>query len=317
MSRLAITSCLLFSWLIATCCAADETYQNPVLDEGNPADPHVIRIDGTYYLYATTHGRGYDVFTSRDLVRWENQGSVFDDPRGGAWAPDVFHDPTDGKFYLYYTDSDRSVGTDLRAKQVGVAVADGPTGPFVDKKVLFPGSIDAHMFRDDDGKYYLFYVHIADGFKIMLQKMADPLTKQGAPIEILRPDAPWEMAAGHVTEGPWMIKRGGVYYLMYSGSGADSPHYAIGYATADNPRGPYQKHAGNPIAKGDGRRIFGPGHHSVVEGPDGGLWMVYHQKHNERTSFRRFLAIDPLWFDDAGVIHARVSRAESHPGPRK
>jgi xylan 1,4-beta-xylosidase len=313
--------CLLALCAVAFPCRAEPTYQNPVLTADNPADPHVIRIDDAYYLYATTHGRGYDVFVSRNLVHWENKGSVFDDPRGGAWAPDVFHDPTDGKFYLYYTDSvdverSRGASTDhLRAKQVGVAVADSPLGPFVDKKVLFAGSIDGHMFRDDDGQYYLFYVEIADGFRIMLQPMDDPLTPRGEPIEIMRPDTPWETAAGEVTEGPWMIKRNGLYYLMYSGSGADTPNYAVGYATASNPLGPYKKYAGNPIAKGDGERIFGPGHHSVVNGPDGKLWMVYHQKYSPRVSYRRFIAIDPMWFDDAGVIHARVSRDEPQPAP--
>lgn len=299
-------------------CPAESTYQNPVLAENNPADPHVLRVDGKYYLYATTHGRGFDAYVSTDLVNWENKGSAFDDPRGGAWAPDVFHDPTDGKFYLYYTDTDRDGPDDdeLRAKQVGVAVAENPLGPFKDKKVLFAGSIDGHMFRDDDGKYYLFYVHIADGFKIMLQPMADPLTKQGEPIEIMHPTEPWETAAGDVTEGPWMIKRDGTYYLMYSGSGADTPNYAIGYATASSPLGPYKKYEGNPIVKGDGDKIFGPGHHCVVEGPDGKLWMVYHQKYSDRISYRRFIAIDPLWFDDAGVIHAKVTRDTAEPAPQ-
>jgi hypothetical protein len=36
--------------------------------------------------------------------------------------------------------------------------------------------------------------------------------------------------------------------------------------------------------------------------------MVYHQKWNAGVNWRRFLAIDPLWFDDAGILHGRVSR---------
>ena len=83
-----------------------------------------------------------------------------------------------------------------------------------------------------------------------------------------------------------MLKRDGVYYLMYSGTGADSPNYAIGYATADSPRGPFKKYSGNPIVQRS-EGIYGPGHHCVVTGPDGKLWMVYHQKRNDRTNFRR------------------------------
>ncbi|MDL1872546.1 hypothetical protein FBR05_10095, partial [Deltaproteobacteria bacterium PRO3] len=76
---------------------------------------------------------------------------------------------------------------------------------------------------------------------------------------------------GAVAEGPWMLKRKGVYYLMYSGSGADGPDYAIGYATSKSPLGPFTKHAGNPIAK-RGNGVFGPGHHCVITGPDGKLY---------------------------------------------
>ena len=63
-------------------------------------------MDGKYYLYATTDSRGYEVFVSDDLVHWERKARVFTDPRGGDWAPEVFHNQRgDGKFYLYYTDT--------------------------------------------------------------------------------------------------------------------------------------------------------------------------------------------------------------------
>ena len=45
-----------------------------------------------------------------------------------------------------------------------------------------------------------------------------------------------------------MLKHNGTYYLMYSGSGANGPEYAIGYATSESPLGPFTKFAGNPIA---------------------------------------------------------------------
>jgi beta-xylosidase len=230
------------------------TYKNPILTDGGPADPDVILVGKTYYLYPTTHGHGYDVWTSTDLVNWQPRGSVFKAPHGGAWAPDVFHNKRgDNKFYLYYTDS--APNAPLHGpfgKQIGVAVSDSPLGPFEDKKVLAAGSIDAHLFQDDDGRLYLYYVEIANGFKIFAQRMADPLTpargREGERVEVLHPTERWEMASGHVTEGPFMLKHNGVYYLMYSGTGADSPNYGIGYATSNSPLGPFKKYAGNPIA---------------------------------------------------------------------
>src|SRR5262245_38148043 len=154
---------------------AARTYRNPIIDRIGPADPHVIRHEGTYFLYPTTDGKGYDVFVSKDLVRWEQKPKCFTDPRGGAWAPDVFHHATgDGKFYLYYTVNKPGGG-----KQIGVALADGPLGPFQDRGNLADRAIDAHLFRDDDGGLYLYYVELEGGFRIKVQAMADPLTKQG------------------------------------------------------------------------------------------------------------------------------------------
>lgn len=286
------------------------TYRNPIIDRLGPADPAVIRHDGRYYLYPTLDGKGYDVFVSDDLVHWEQKPKCFTDPRGGAWAPDVFqHTKGDGKFYLYYT-----VNRPGGGKQIGVAVADGPLGPFNDRGNLADRAIDAHLFCDDDGTLYLYYVDLESGFKIKVQPMADPLTKKGTATEVIRPTVDWERKKGAVTEGPWMLKQKEVYYLMYSGSGADGPDYGIGYATAKSPVGPFIKYSDNPIAK-RGRGVFGPGHHCVVTAPDGKLWMVYHQQNSEKIGWDRFLAIDPLWFDEQGVIHVKTTRGTDEPAP--
>src|SRR5688500_7166051 len=64
--------------------AAQKTYKNPLMPERDMADPHVIRVEDKYYLYPTSHGKGFEVFVSTDLVQWENKGLAFEDPRGGA-----------------------------------------------------------------------------------------------------------------------------------------------------------------------------------------------------------------------------------------
>ncbi len=281
-----------------------KTYTNPIIDAIGPADPTVILYEGKYYMYPTWNGRGYDVFVSTDLVNWERKPKCYRDSRRGAWAPDVFHNVKgDGKFYLYYT-----VDNPKGGKLIGVAVADGPLGPFVDKGNLIEHNvIDAHLFCDDDGSMYLYYVQIGDPFQIHVSRMADPLTLKGEPVEVIRPTVPWESRRGAVTEGPWMVKHKGKYYLMYSGSGANGPEYSIGYATSDSPMGPFTKYPGNPIAT-QGGGVFGPGHHCVVTGPDGGLWMVYHQQNSTKVGWDRFLAIDPVWFDENGVMHAKTTR---------
>ena len=245
----------------STNLAPARTYRNPLLPDREIADPFVLRVDKKYYLYPTSDTRGYEVFESDDLVHWERKARAFRDERGGDWAPEVFHHKRgDGKFYLYYTDNmpDRRSGP--LEKQIGVAVADSPLGPFTDKGVLATRAIDADLFQDDDGSLYLSYVDFGGGFKIVVQPMATPLEKKGEPKVVIRPTEDWEKRSGEVTEGPFMMKHKGTYYLMYSGTGADSPNYGIGYATSKSPTGPFVKYPGNPIVHRGGN-VLGPGHH--------------------------------------------------------
>ena len=44
--------------------------------------------------------------------------------------------------------------------------------------------------------------------------------------------------------------------------------------------------------------------------------MVYHQKDTAEFGWKRFLAIDPLSFDDDGVIHVKTTRGTEEQAPR-
>ena len=111
-----------------------------------------------------------------------------------------------------------------------------------------------------------------------------------------------------------MLKHRDLYYLLYSASGADSQEYAIGYATAKSPFGPFTKFDGNPIMQ-KGGNIFGPGHCSVTKASDGQFWMVYHQQKTGSRGWNRIICIDPLWFDDQGVLHGKATRGKEQAAP--
>lgn len=282
---------------------AEGTYTNPVIDEIGPADPCVVLFKGKYYLYPTGDNRSYHVYYSKDLVHWEKGPRVFVPGQRNVWAPDVYYRPAEKKFYLYYTVN----------RRVGVAVADRPDGKFEDRGTLVEGAIDAHLFCDGDGRLYLYYVKLP-GFRITVSRMKTPLAMEGRPVEIITPTKPWETVRGAVTEGPWMLKHKGTYYLLYSGTGASSLDYAVGYATATDPMGPFTKHAGNPIVKRGGGAL-GPGHCCVTRDGRGDLWMVYHQQKDGSRPWNRFLCIDPLRFDEQGVLHGRATRAAPQAAP--
>ena len=90
------------------------------------ADPSVIRVNDTYYLYPTSSWDRIECWSSEDFGSWTYEGAVWGPADEGSWndqglwAPDVL--PYEGHYYLYYTANQR----------IGVAVADSPTGPFED-----------------------------------------------------------------------------------------------------------------------------------------------------------------------------------------
>jgi len=247
---------------------------------------------------------GYDVYLSTDLVNWRKGPRVFYANEPGAWAPDVFYDEKAQKFYLCYTINGR----------IGVAVADRPDSVFHDLGTLIDHAIDAHMFVDEDGQYFLYSVEYP-GFKIHVQPMASPVRKKGDPVRLIQATESWERKLAALTEAPWMLKHNGLYYLLYSAGAADSEEYAIGYAVAKSPTGPFTKYPSSPVIK-KGGNIFGPGHCSVTRDRAGQLWMVYHQQQNSSRGWKRIICIDPLWFDGQGVLHGQASRGVERPRPR-
>jgi GH43 family beta-xylosidase len=307
MFSISVPQCILAANM--TCLAAilllAGMYRNPII-KGTLADPTVIFHQDRYYLYATGDmegDNGYRAYTSADLVRWQRGPAVFQTHQRNVWAPDVWRDPISGKFYLYYTAN----------RTVGVAVANGPLGPFTNPHKLFDHAIDAHLFRDDDGKLYLYFVQVP-GFRITVQPMRTPTEPVGEPKVVIQPESDWEKRAGHVTEGPWMIKRGGVCYLLYSGSGANTPDYAVGYATATNPLGPFQRASHNPILhRSEG--VFGPGHGCAIQDRAGQWWFVYHQKNSTQIAWDRFVCLDALHFDAQGRLFGTATRNAEQPVP--
>ena len=260
------------------------TFTNPVYDANFP-DPGVLRVGDTYYAYGTNDGvRNVPLLTSTDLVSWDGPEEVLPElgswaTAGYTWAPEVLQ-VADDRYVLYYTACDTA--TNLQC--VGVAVADNPRGPFVDSsdrplicEADEGGSIDASPFRDSDGQLYLYWKndgnHIGVPTHLYGQRLSDDGTSLvGERVRLLTNHAPWH---AHVIEAPQMHRRHGAYYLFYSANAFDSDAYAVGYARCDGPLGPCQDADENPILA-TGEQAAGPGHCSLVVGPDGNDWLLYH-----------------------------------------
>lgn len=311
-SLVRIVTVLLVSFTLSLNLSA-QTYTNGVMPD--LADPHVLTHDGTYYMYGTyTPGYpnmpdGIPVYISKDLVNWTAHGWALhpDDSWGDQqfWAPEVIY--KDGLFYMYYAVQER----------LAVATSTSPLGPFK-QSVQEPmhlniPEIDAHIFTDA-GKDYIYFVRFNDRNEIWGAELNPDMKtiNESTLTFIMRPTQAWEMQAGQVNEGAFIIKHNEKFYMTYSGNSFDSAVYGVGYAVADNPLGPYVKYEGNPILQSNDR-VHGAGHHSITRSPDGTeLFMVYHRHHSLHQVEPRRIAIDRMWFD--GDI-LRVNGPSIRPQP--
>jgi beta-xylosidase len=153
------------------------TYTNPLPVAFG--DPYVLYVKGDqYYMYGTGGAKnGFAAYSSSDLVNWKSEGQVWfagnrngwsDSTAGwdGAyWAPEVY--AVKGKYYMFYSAQWKvNPNKEYENFRIGVAVADKPTGPFIDlddKPLFDPGYpvIDANVFTDQDGRSYLYYSRCA------------------------------------------------------------------------------------------------------------------------------------------------------------
>jgi beta-xylosidase len=162
--------------------------------------------------------------------------------------------------------------------------------------------------RDEGGRPFLVWK--ADGndaepdqpTSIFAQRLNEDGTKLiGRRKEILRNDAPWER---HVTEGSYIVRRGGWFYHFYSGNaccgrGCD---YALGVARARKLLGPWEKNPKNPILAAN-EEWQCPGHGSIVRTPDGRDFLLYHSYRRRADTFgvgREALLDEVRWPGEEG-----------------
>lgn len=293
-------------------------YRNPVYD-GYFADPFVLRDDDGYVAYgtgSTVGGLVFEVLRSPDLASWQRVGGAMQPlpPEFGTdyWAPEVV--AAEGRYWMYY-----SVGHGDTRHHLRVATADNPFGPFVDCGVdLTPQerfAIDPHPYRDVDGTWYLFHARdVLDGERVGTQLAVSVMPTMTSVDAVGRPvlgaTADWQIFARgraiygsvydwHTLEGPSVRRHEDTYYCIYSGGDWETENYAVSWASAPSPLGPWTE----PLP-GTARLLStvpgfvrGPGHNSVVTTFGGADMLVYHAW--DQASTRRQMCIDPLlWGDD-------------------
>jgi beta-xylosidase len=350
---------LLFLQIIVICAHVVFAQQHSSSTYTNPlpvplADPYVLWVkDSGYFMYGTGDGEhGFAAYSSQDLVHWKAEGQVYDGNNrngwgtGNYWAPEVF--AVNGKYYMLYSAQWKQNPTHEKENfRIGVAVADKPTGPFTDladHPLFDPGYpvIDADMYIDNDGKWYLYYSRccykhpvkseIADWAKQKgwykeieeswvygVQLKIEFTGTIGQPQLLLRPpvrrndrQSAWESRSvtskevnRRWTEGSVTFKKNNIYYLMYSANFFGGQYYAVGYATSRSPLGPFTKSSDNPVLQRNtdkGGTVSGTGHNSIVHSPDHRELFCVYHGRTTATGDERVVFIDRMTISPGGKL---------------
>lgn len=289
------------------------------------ADVTIYVENGKYYLTGSKGGKGgpagFAFLESKDLKTWtvpadsrDSAGMILtkgDHTFGtkGFWAPQVFK--ADDNYYLTYTADEQTV----------LAQSKSLLGPYRQNEVApIDGSeknIDSYIFKDDDGKYYLYMVRFDKGNYLWVAEfdLKNGKIKPGTLRKCFNQTEAWEATpnyvSGPIMEGPTVIKLKGKYYMFYSANHFMNIDYAVGYAVSDSPFGPWIKHKDNPIIHRSIVGENGSGHGDFFEGLDGQLYYVYHIHFDAKQVTPRRTRIVPVireWDAATGLYTFSVKR---------
>lgn len=311
-------------------------YNQPAIP-GFHADPEILYSNKTkkYYIYSTTDGTpgwgGHDfsVFSSDDLMTWTDEGKMLDVKgdqvkwaTGNAWAPcieEVKQKDGSYKYYFYYS----AHNPKSKRKEIGVAVSDSPTGPFVDSgapivtdadrpaDVRGGQAIDVDVFTDPKtGKRYLYW---GNGFMAGAELNDDMLSIKKETITNLTPKG-GTLDTWAFREGAYVFYRKGTYYFMWSVDDTGSPNYHVCYGTSKSPLGPISIDEQNymVIKQSPEDKIYGTAHNSVLQIPGKDEWYICYHRINKNYVDKKFgggvpgthreVCLDKLTFDKKGNI---------------
>jgi arabinoxylan arabinofuranohydrolase len=256
--------------------------------------------DGRIYLYGSYDISGrtcycsweYRVFSSSDLIHWEDHGESFRSAPPNAsvtwtnaplFAPDCIY--YNGRYYLFFCNA---------GNREGVAESASPTGPFTN---AFPiegadnDAIDPAVLVDDDEQVYYYWGQ----FHMRGAKLRPNL--RGIQPDTLKTNLINEAEHGF-HEGASIRKRNGFYYLVYADISRGKPT-CLGYATSRFPLGPFEKRGIIIDNIGCDAETWN-NHGSIAE--FNGQWYVFYHRSSQGSMFNRRVCVEPIHFCADGSI---------------
>ena len=258
---------------------------------GDYPDPSIVRDGQDYYMThsACYYQPGFLIWHSRDLFHWEPVCRAVGNFRGSAWAPDF--QKVGDTFYIYYP----ADGTNW------VTTAKDVRGPWTEPVDLHIGGIDPGLVVTPEGKRYLF-----TNFGKVTPLTSDGLARDGETKTVYRGwtyPKEWQTEC-FCLESPKLTYHDGYYYMTSAEGGTAGPatsHMAV-CARARDIYGPWEESPYNPIVHtySADERWWSKGHGTIVEGPDGQWWIVYHAYNRDAYALGRYTLIEPIEWTKGG-----------------
>jgi hypothetical protein len=303
--------------------------------QGNAIDAHggeIRRFGERYYLYGEHYACGFEwknasspfcgfrVYSSENLVDWEDRGLLFEPSTSywqtrcspgplaadyGCFRPHVAFNPNTRKYVLWIN----GYGVPINFQ---VFEADSPTGPFVERgrpELAYQNNPgwgvnfgDENLFVDTDGTGYLVYTDWTTGGDILIEKL-DP--------SFLGTSGTFRKLGLRGVEAPSMFKRGSRYYITLSDPNCGYCTTGTSYITAPSPLGPWSARKKLTTNSCGGQ----PGHVSALPTADGGTWYLYQSDlwlsgEANQAPAPQFWA--PLSFTASGEIEPITCRSSYH-----
>jgi arabinan endo-1,5-alpha-L-arabinosidase len=237
-----------------------------------------------WYVFATGDGR---VSNGTIPIRrstnggqtWSNAGTVWNQKPAwvvqaipgvdNLWAPAIYHDAAQGKYYLYYSASTFGSQRSLIALATNTTLDPGhPNYRWVDEGLVLesrPGdpynAIDGDIVVDDNGRRWMVFGSWWQGIHIVQLDWPSGKPAAGAtPIRLAT-------KSGGI-EGPAMMKRGNYYYLFTSiGSCCSATAtYQITVGRSTSVTGPFLDRNGVDMRNGGGTVVLGAHHNYRAAG---------------------------------------------------
>lgn len=289
----------------------DGTFRNPIMS-GDRADPTILKDGADYWMTFSSFDSypGVMIWHSRDLVNWSPVGPALRTPIGSVWACDIAKHR--GRYYIYIParSPERRSNYVIHARSMR-----GPWSEPIDLDL--PTHIDPGHAVGEDGKRYLF---LSGGDRVRLTD--DGLATDG-PVEHVydpwRYPSDWDVES-FSPEGPKITRHGEYFYLVTAVGGTAGPptgHMVIA-ARSRSINGPWENCPHNPLMRTTDAREkwWSRGHASLVEGPGGDWWSVYHGYENGYWTLGRQTLLDPIeWTDDGWFRFKGGDLSQAMPKP--